>query len=167
MEALVNLGIDPTVMIAQAVNFFALLAILSFFVYKPIMRVLDERKDRIIAADKNAEKIEKQLKKVETDTKAEFAKAQAQSKEIIAHAKKSAKETEEQLVADAKVKVEQAVTEGRAQIAKERDEAAAAIQGEVAKVALLAAEKLIAREVNAKDQEKFVADAMKEIEKMK
>jgi len=167
MEALANLGIDPTVMLAQAVNFFALLAILSFFVYKPIMRVLDERKDRISAADKNAEKIEKQLKKVEMDTKAEFAKAQAQSKEIIAHAKKSAKETEEKLVADAKAKVEQAVSEGREQIAKERDAAAAAIQGEVAKVALLAAEKLIAREVNAKDQEKFVADAMKEIEKMK
>ncbi len=167
MEALANLGIDPTIMLAQAFNFFVLLAILSFFIYKPLLRVLDERKDRIAKAEKNADKIEKQLAKTEELTKAEFQKAQKQANEIIVHAKKSAKEVEDKLIADAKIKVEKIVEEGRTQIVKERDEATAKIQGEVTKIVLLATEKLLKREINAKDQERLVSDATKELASIK
>ncbi len=167
MEALASLGIDPKVMLAQAVNFFVLLAILSFFIYKPLLRVLDERKDRIAKAEKNADKIEKQLAKTEELTKEELQKAQKQASEIIAHAKKSAKETEDRLVADAKTKVEKVVEEGRQQIAKERDEATAKIQGEVSKIVLLATEKLLGREINDKDQSRLVSEASKELDSIK
>lgn len=167
MEVFSKLGIDPKIMLAQAVNFFALLAILSFFVYKPILRVLDERKKRIEEADENAKKIEDQLKKTEEDVRAELQKAQKQAKETITHAKKSAKELEDKLVADAKTKVEKVVAEGREQIVRERDEATANIQKEIVKITLLAAEKLLNREITTKDQERFVLEATKEVENLK
>lgn len=163
MEALAKLGIDWHIMLAQAVNFFVLLAILTYFVYRPLMRVLDERKDRIEKADQNAKRIEAELKKAETHTQAELAKAQAEAHQIIANAKKVAKELEEKLVADAKAKVEKVVEEGRATIKKERDEASKGLTTEVAKIVLLATEKLLGREVTGKDHEKITADAIKSI----
>jgi len=167
MDILAKLGIDPAVMIAQAVNFFVLLGLLSFFVYRPITKALDERKKRVAEADKNAEKIEAQLEKAEKQTAEELATAQQKASEIISAAKDSAKETEEQLVAEAQQKVEKIVDDGRAQIVRESDEASAKIQGEVAKIVTLATEKLLGRELKAKDQAEIVKEAAKEIESAK
>lgn len=167
MEILSKLGIDPSVMIAQAVNFFALLAILTYFVYKPILRILDERRERIATAEQNAERIEHELAATEERTRAELAKAQSEAREIVANAKKIAKDAEEKMVAEAKAKVEKVVEEGRAQIKKDRDDAAAAIQHEVAQIVILATEKLLGREVDGKDHDRLVADATKELKHLK
>lgn len=161
MEALAKLGIDPAVMLAQAVNFFLLLGILTYFVYKPLMRVLDERKDRIAKADENAKRIEAELKKAESKTAEALAEAKSEAHKIIANAKKTAKELEVKLVADAKAKVEKVVAEGRAELKKEQEAAANAIQSEVAKIVLLATEKLLGREVTGKDHERETKEAIK------
>jgi F-type H+-transporting ATPase subunit b len=163
MEILAQLGIDPAVMLAQAVNFFFLLGILTFLVYKPVLKLLDERKQRIADAEKNAKLIEEKLAKTEALTQAEMQKAQAAASKILLAAQENAKAQEEKMVNAAKEKVSKIVEEGRSVIAKERDDAAKQIQGEVSKIVILATEKLLSREVKDKDQDKFVAEALKEI----
>jgi F-type H+-transporting ATPase subunit b len=167
MEILAQLGIDPAVMLAQAVNFFFLLGILTFLVYKPVLKLLDERKNRIAEAEKNAKLIDEKLAKTEALTAAEMQKAQAAASKILLAAQENAKAQEEKMVNAAKEKVGKIVEEGRSVIAKERDDAAKAIQGEVSKIVILATEKLLSREVKEKDQDKFVADALKEIASLK
>ncbi|MFA5352202.1 MAG: F0F1 ATP synthase subunit B [Candidatus Gracilibacteria bacterium] len=167
MEILAQLGIDPAVMLAQAVNFFFLLAILTFLVYKPVLKLLDERKNRIADAEKNAKLIDEKLAKTEAMTQAEMQKAQAAASKIMLAAQENAKAQEEKMVNAAKEKVGKIVEEGRSVIAKERDEAAKKIQGEVSKIVILATEKLLSREVKEKDQDKFVAEALKEIASLK
>jgi len=167
MEILTSLGIDPAVMLAQAVNFFALLAILTFFIYKPVLKLLDERKERIIKAEENAQLVEDKLARVEELTQKELHKAQEKAAEIIAASKASAAEQGEKLIENAKEKVGKIVEEGRAVIAKEKDDAARQIQAEVSKIVTLATEKLLKREVQAEDQAKFVEEAVTEISTMK
>ncbi|MBU1089559.1 F0F1 ATP synthase subunit B [Patescibacteria group bacterium] len=167
MEILTSLGIDPAVMLAQAVNFFALLAILSFFVYKPILKLLDERKERIAKAEEHAQLVEDKLARVEELTQKELKKAQAKSQEIINASKESAAQQGEELIANAKEKVGKIVEEGRAVIMKEKDDATKQIQTEVSRIVILATEKLLNREVQSSDQEKFVEEAAIEIATMK
>lgn len=167
MEILAQLGIDPAVMLAQAVNFFFLLGILTFLVYKPVLKLLDERKNRIADAEKNAKLIDEKLAKTEALTQAEMQKAQAAASKILLAAQENAKAQEEKMVNAAKEKVSKIVEEGRSVIAKERDDAARQIQGEVSKIVILATEKLLSREVKEKDQDKFVAEALKEIASLK
>ena len=162
MEILTSLGIDPAVMLAQAVNFFALLAILSFFIYKPVFKLLDERKDRIAKAEEHAQLVEDKLARVEEMTQKEFRKAQEKSHEIITAAKDSATKQGEEIVTMAKEKVGKIVEEGRAVIAKEKNSAAKQIQTEVSRIVILATEKLLGREVDAKDQSKLVDEAVSE-----
>lgn len=167
MEILTSLGIDPAVMLAQAVNFFALLAILTFLVYKPVLKLLDERKERIAKAEEHAQLVEDKLARVEELTQKELKKAQEKSAEIINAAKESATQQGEEMIANAKEKVNKIVEEGRAVISKERDDAAKQIQAEVSKIVILATEKLLGREVASKDQAKFIEEAATEISTMR
>lgn len=167
MEILNSLGIDPAVMIAQAVNFFVLLGILTFLVYKPVLKLLDERKERIQKAEEHAQLVEDKLARTEELTQRELKKTQQKAQEIINASKESAAAQEAAMVENAKQKVGKIVEEGRAVIAKERDDAAKQIQSEVAHIVTLATEKLLGREVQATDQQKLVEEAATEIETIK
>lgn len=163
MEILAQLGIEPAVMLAQAVNFFVLLGILTFLVYKPVLKLLDERKKSIHKAAEHSELIEAKLARTEELTQKELQQAQKKAQEIIQAAQKLAKEQETQMITEAKEKVGKVVEEGRQLIGRERDAAATAIQKEVSKIVILATEKLLKREVNAKDQDHLITEAAKEI----
>ena len=167
MEILTSLGIDPAVMLAQAVNFFALLAILTFFIYRPILKLLDERKERIAKAEEHAQLVEDKLARVEELTQKELRKAQEKSSEIIAAAKESAIASGEELIANAKEKVGKIVEEGRAVIAKEKHDASREIQNQVGRIVILATEKLLRREVHAEDAGKLIDEATTEISTLK
>jgi len=167
MEILTNLGIDSAVMLAQAVNFFALLAILSFLVYKPVLKLLDERKKRIAEAEKNAQLVEDKLARTEELTQKELRKAQEKALEIIQASKEAATQEGEDLIENAKEKVGKIVEESRMIIAKERDEATKQIQTEVSKIVILATQKLLSREIESKDQDKFVNEAISEFSSMR
>jgi len=167
MDILTQLGIDPAVMLAQAVNFFVLLALLTFLVYKPVLRLLDERQERIKKTEEHAQRIEDKLATTEELTRHELQKVQKKSQEILAAAKENVKKQETEMLTIAKEKVGKVVEEGRALIIRERDAAATQIKKEVAKIVLLATKKLLAREIKSSDQEKFITEATKEIESLK
>ena len=68
MEILKNFGIQPTLLLAQIVNFTIILFVLKKFFYKPITKVLEERKRRIEESLKNADEIEAKLQKTAEKT---------------------------------------------------------------------------------------------------
>ena len=47
MEGLTQLGVNLPSLIAYLLNFVILLGVLIFFAYKPLLRVLDQRAERI------------------------------------------------------------------------------------------------------------------------
>lgn len=64
MEILEQFGIKPVLLAAQVVNFLILLYILKRFLYGPILKVLQERRDKIAQSLKTAEEIEKRLHEI-------------------------------------------------------------------------------------------------------
>jgi len=167
MEILSSLGIDPAVMLAQAINFFVLLAILSFLVYRPILKLLDKRKERISKAEEHAQLVEDKLARAEELVQKELKNAQQKASEIIAASKESATAQGTELIENAKNKVSKIVEEGRTVIAKERNDAAQQIQNEVSRIVILATEKLLQRAITEKDQQKLIDEAATEITTMK
>ena len=83
MDILNQFGVQPILLAAQAVNFLILLFILKKFLYKPILRVLEERKKRIAESLKNAEEIELQLQKTKEQSEKIIAKTLDESKKIL------------------------------------------------------------------------------------
>jgi F-type H+-transporting ATPase subunit b len=83
MEKLLKLGIDGWSIFLYFINTGLLLAALSYFLYKPLMKVIDERRkkiaDSISEAQKLREEFEKTLKKAESDR----AKGEAELKKEL------------------------------------------------------------------------------------
>ncbi|MCK4891918.1 MAG: hypothetical protein KAS78_04575, partial [Candidatus Pacebacteria bacterium] len=65
LEIFSKLGLDYKLIIAQAVNFVLLLIILQRLAYKPILKMLNDRTEKIDKSLKQAEQIKEELKKTE------------------------------------------------------------------------------------------------------
>lgn len=102
MEILKQFGIQPILLAAQAVNFLILLFILKKFLYKPVLKVLEDRKKKIEDSLKNAEAIEKRLQEVEVQVDKMIAKAAEEGQKILDESKKSAA----QIIEAAKMRAE-------------------------------------------------------------
>ncbi len=89
MEILNQFGINPILLVAQVVNFLVLLFILKRFLYKPILKVLGERKQKIEDSLKNAEAIEKRLSLTNEDAEKILAKVLKQAQEILDQSKET------------------------------------------------------------------------------
>jgi F-type H+-transporting ATPase subunit b len=86
----------------QAVNFGLLLFLLTKLLYKPVLKVLDERSDRIdkglLAASKNLEEQEK----IESTKKSEIQKAQREAQKMLDEAKAEAQKMSKDILDKAK-----------------------------------------------------------------
>src|SRR3989338_4739963 len=83
MEIIRNFGIQPVLLLAQIVNFLIILYLLQKFFYKPIVKLLEQRKKRIEESLKNADLIEEKLKKTQEQSVQILAEAQKQLEEIL------------------------------------------------------------------------------------
>jgi F-type H+-transporting ATPase subunit b len=78
-----QLGIDWPLLISQAVNFFILLLVLQFFVYKPLLKVIKERNKKIAEGLEKAKEAEVRLFEVDQIAKAHLKKADEEAVQII------------------------------------------------------------------------------------
>ncbi len=144
MEQLIHaFGIDARLILLQVVNFGLLMAVLTYFLYKPVLKVLKEREEKIAKGIEDAKAAEAALAIAEEEKKGIIAAANKDAEAMTARATEHADSKAEQIVADAHKKAEQVIkdagdrgSEMKAQVLKETE-------AEIAKLAVLAAEKVL------------------------
>jgi F-type H+-transporting ATPase subunit b len=107
-----SLGLDIKLLIAQMINFGILLYLLSRFVYKPIMKILDERAKEIQEGIKNSGLIEKRLKNVEEKEKDILKKAQEKSKKDRELLMNEAKAEKQRIIDEAREAAQREIEKG-------------------------------------------------------
>ena len=100
-------GVNWTHLTAQFVSFAIVCAALYWFAYRPVLQMLEARRQQIAAGLANTEKINAALANIESQRQSVMAEAQAQSAKLIADARDIAKRLQEQesqrsIVADRK-----------------------------------------------------------------
>src|SRR4030081_1226541 len=83
-------GFDWKIFLSQVISFILVALVLRRFAYKPILAVLEERRQRIAEGLLNAEKIKQQLAEAEQRHAEILAKANAQAQKMIDDARESA-----------------------------------------------------------------------------
>jgi F-type H+-transporting ATPase subunit b len=114
-------GVDWVHLGAQMISFGIVCAVLYVFAYKPILRMLEARRQQIAGGLANAEKIKAQLERIEVERQDVLMKAGAEGKQLIAEAREAAARVEAAETQKAIAAAEQIVT--RAHEAAERDRA--------------------------------------------
>src|SRR5205085_4071304 len=83
-------GFDVWIFLSQVISFVIVALVLRQFAYKPILAILEERRQRIAEGLLNAEKIKQQLAEAEQRYADILAKANAQAQKMIDEARESA-----------------------------------------------------------------------------
>jgi len=161
-QALDALGINLPQLIAQIVNFTILLIVLRLVAFKPILKMLDERKRRINEGLNAAEIAREEAAKAQSNIQAQLDEARRQGQEVVANAQQIGAriqaEAREEAARDREVSVERA----RAEIQLERDRAIAQLRSEFGDITIAAAEKVIGQSLDAPAHQRIIDEALAE-----
>lgn len=114
-ELFSQLGINWKLLVAQTVNFLLLLVILRFTVYKPLLSMLKERREKIEQGLKDAEAAGKKLDEAESEKRAKVKEGEEKSLAIIAETEKKSKVLEAELTKAAEAKSADLLERAKAQ----------------------------------------------------
>ena len=145
-----QLGIDWRLLTSQAVNFLILVVLLTFFVYKPILKILKERKTKIEDGVKKSEEAETRLHEANLLKKEKLKEAEQDALAILRETEQKAKTMESALLSQAKekenalLKNAELIIEARNQEARElvRKEAVGLVREALAKTVELSPEQI-------------------------
>ncbi|MCZ2111165.1 MAG: F0F1 ATP synthase subunit B [Dehalococcoidia bacterium] len=161
-KAVEALGLNLPQLIAQVANFFVLLLILRFTLYKPILKMLDERKQKIAEGLNAAEIARAEAAQAQTNIQAQLDVARKEGQEIVAGAQTIAQriqaEAREQSARDRDAALERARTE----IQLERDRAIGELRSEFAGITVSAAEKVIRQSLDRQAHQRIIDETLAE-----
>ncbi len=161
-QAIEALGINLPQLIAQIVNFFILLVILRLTLYKPILKMLDERKQKIHEGLNAAEIARAEAAQAQTNIQAQLDASRKEGQEIVGNAQQIATRIQADAREEAARDRELAVERARAEIQLERDRAIADLRGEFANITVSAAEKVIGQSLDRPAHQRIIDEALAE-----
>jgi F-type H+-transporting ATPase subunit b len=166
MELLTKLGVDWKLLLAQIVNFTIIVGVLSYFVYKPLLRLIDERRERIAKAMEDAKRIEQQKKELEEFRTKQLKKIDEEAGQLLAQAKAHAEKMKEEILAGAQKEAKHVLEKAQQQLTEERERVMRELQGTLASLTVRMTEKILEREFSDTDQKRFLASIEKELPQM-
>lgn len=152
MEILNQFGVNPILLFAQVVNFLVLLFILKRFLYKPILKVLSERRQKIEQSLKNAEEIEKRLLETEQESEKVLAKTAAQAQKMMDDAKKELELLRDEMRQNAQRSAEQIIKKGQETAQAQALRMQQEVMSKMAEIVAVGIEKVTGKVLNKNEQ---------------
>jgi F-type H+-transporting ATPase subunit b len=154
-----ELGVQWGYLLSQLVNFGILLVLLRMFLYRPILNMLEQRRERIAQSMKEAERVSAAAREAEQEKAKVLDAARREAQEIRAQATRDA----EKIAQDVRARADQEATDIRmraqADAQTQADALLADANKQIADLAIAATEKLLGRELARKEeQQRFVAE---------
>jgi len=162
MQLLSSLGIEWKVIIAQAVNFGILVFVLYKFVYKPLLKVLDERTAMIKDAAEKSSTIDSKLEEIKALEESTLVAARKAGAELIRDAEAAAAVLKAKLGADATAEATKIVREAEARIKSSEETLRNEIKAEMKDIVASAIEATVGKYLDSAAKQKLADEASHE-----
>ena len=156
-------GWNPYLFLSQVVSFVIVALILQQFAYKPILKVLEERRKKIADGLANAEKIKKQLAESEKRYQEILTKANADAQRMIDEARASAQALSDKKAQQAISEAEQIIAKAREAARIEREKMFADLKREVGRLVINTTAKVTGKVLSNDDQKRLSDEATREV----
>ena len=156
-------GWDLKIFLSQVISFVIVALVQRQFAYKPILKVLEERRQRIAEGLLNAEKIKQQLAEAEQRHAEILAQANAQAQKMIDEARESAAHVAERKQQEAIVAAEQIVAKAREASAIEHEKTMAELKRELGRLVVDTTAKVTGKVLTAEDQRRLQDEASRQL----
>lgn len=156
-------GVRGDLFLAQLVNFLLVLLVLWRFAYKPIMRLLEEREQKIAESVKHAETIERRLREGEVEHEHMLKQARAEAQAIVEKAVAETDVRKAEMVEAAKREVERVIAKGKQQLDEERQAMLLAARKDLVDIAVKAAAKIVTEGMTEKKSQSLAEEMVRKL----
>ncbi len=160
MEAL---GIDIKLIIAQIVNFGVLFFLLSKFAYKPILKMLNDRQEKIQKGLADSEEAAKKLEETEKEAAVIREKAFKEADEILKNAKAAALVEASAIGEKAAEQAERTIKNAKAEADQSKANVMKDAKKEISDVVIIALDKIVGNDFTAEEKKKMTSKAIAEL----
>lgn len=157
------LQFEPGLMIWTAVTFLFTFVALRLIAWKPMLGALDEREGRIRESLEKAEQARTEAERAIAENKANMEASLRRSQELVAEARQEAERVRTQAREEAREEARKIMDDGRRQLETERRAAVAELRREAAGLAIRAAEQLLKKNLEEKENRQLVEDFLDQL----
>lgn len=150
--------------LAQMLNFFILVWILARFAFKPLVSMMQERRDRIAKDLADAQNARQEAEQFKSDYAAQIANARQEAQQIVEKAVQQAEATTREQLAAAREQIEHEKERARQDIVNERDRAMNNLRNEVISLSVAMATKVVAKDMDSETNTKLIEDAIAKLD---
>jgi F-type H+-transporting ATPase subunit b len=156
-------GVDWPHLLAQVVSFCIVCFILYRFAYRPVLTMLEVRRQQIAQGLANAEQIKAELARTEAQRREVLAQANAQANKFIEEARTAAARVQEQETRKAITTAEQIMIKAREAASQEHDRMLAELKREVGRLVVQATTAVTGRILTSEDQRRLAEETAKQV----
>ena len=163
MDAILkSLGVDLTSVVWHAINFLILLLVLQRYMYRPILKMLDDRAAQIRDSLAQADSVRAETARIEAASRGILDEARKQSQELLATANRNSERIVSEARQVAQQEAERIVERARGEMSREREQAFQELRLEVVDIAVLAASHVIRRSLDDASHRELVREYLAE-----
>jgi len=147
-----NLGINLGYLLVQIFNFAILMVVLTAWVYKPIVNMIENRKKTIEKGMEDARVAAEARANAEAEAEKVLADAQAKASEVVREATERAEAAGRDVVTAAEAEAAKAKDAALAEAQVEKESMLSDVRGQIAGLAMAATQKLVGATLDEKQQ---------------
>jgi F-type H+-transporting ATPase subunit b len=156
-------GINLPGILAQMLSFGIVVFILWKFAFKPVLATIGERQQKIESGLKYAEEMKAKLEAAQVEIEAKTKEALVQGRLIVADAQKAAKEFADRQQKEAAEKSAGILAKAQEAIELEKRKMLAEARGEIARLVVATAERVLAQQLSEPDRVRYNESAAREL----
>jgi F-type H+-transporting ATPase subunit b len=160
-----QLGINLGLLASQLVNFILLALLLYLVLYKPVLRMLNERKERIARSMADVDAAREAAAKAQLEYDRKVAEAQRKAQEIIAAAAQTGEKAKADIVADAHREADRIKQDAIADAEQQKVRALADVQSQIAGLSMMATERVLGQAMDEKTQRQLISSFLADLGK--
>jgi F-type H+-transporting ATPase subunit b len=160
---LTTFGVDWPHLLAQVISFCIVCFVLYRFAYRPILKMLDVRRQQIAQGLANTEQIKAELARTEAQRQEVMSQANVEAIQLIEEARAAASRLQEQEKQKAIAAAEQIVARAREAAARDYARMLAELKGEVGRLVVQTTATVLGRVLTPEDQTRLAEETAKEL----
>ena len=155
--------IDPGTIVFTLINTLIIFILFKVFLFKPVGKILDKRNEMAAAEIAEAKRAKESAAKTEQEYIEKLAKAKEEAADIMKQATLRAQKREEEIVNEANQKAAEIKARAEENIERDKQRAVNDIKDEISDIVIMAASKVVEKEISAKDNEDIIADFLQNV----
>lgn len=155
--------IDPGTIVFTLINTLIIFILFKVFLFKPVGKILDKRNEMAAAEIAEAKRAKESAAKTEQEYIDKLAKAKEEAADIMKQATLRAQKREEEIVNEANQKAAEIKARAEENIERDKQRAVNDIKDEISDIVIMAASKVVEKEISAKDNEAIIADFLQNV----